>query len=243
MEDNYKNPLDGLYEIVGDLWSRQKLEQESQRLNQEIRKQAEEIQNLPHPLQAAVSGNEAEKAPEKVSEKAPMELPSFDTIWKTADETVDWTDILAGRNTMGLDPAGRRWRFLRSHAEAVLQGSLNDYTLVLKETRPLDDLKDYAHNIRVRAVSADEVAVSFVAFQEDAEKNSAAYALYLCGIALRCARDIFAVLPVTQVHVTASEGTRTVLEASFSRTDMQKTLFSFVDPVRFVEDLGGQITI
>ena len=41
MEDNYKNPLDGLYEIVGDLWSRQKLEQESQRLNQEIRKQAE----------------------------------------------------------------------------------------------------------------------------------------------------------------------------------------------------------
>ena len=56
MEDNYKNPLDGLYEIVGDLWSRQKLEQESQRLNQEIRKQAEEIQNLPHPLQAAVSG-------------------------------------------------------------------------------------------------------------------------------------------------------------------------------------------
>ncbi len=231
-DQNFKNPLDGLYEIVGDLWSRQSLEAESARLQKEIQKQADVLQKTSASVQLPKQPTEAS-----------VELPSFDQIWKTADETVDWTDLLAGRNTMGLDPLGKRWKFLRAHAEAVLAGSVTDYAAVLQETRPLDDLKAYAHQIRVRAVSADEVAVTFVALEEDAEKHSAAYTLYLCGIALRCARDIFAVLPVVRVHVTASEGTRDVLDVSFARSDMQKTLFSFVDPVAFVKNLGGTLAI
>ena len=220
-EKNYTNPLDGLYEIVGDLWNKQKL--------QDAAAEAAKKAGVPAPAQAPAA---AQGEPEPA-------LPSFDQIWKTADETIDWTDILAGRNTMGLDPNGRRWLFLRSKAQSVLEGSLADYGSVLREVRPLDDMKRYARHIRVRAVSADEVQVSFEALKSDAESNGAAYKLYLCGIALRCARDLFAVLPVSSVHVSARDGDKEVLSVTFSRQDMRKTLFSFVDPVDFVSGLGA----
>lgn len=222
-DKNYTNPLDGLYEIVGDLWSRQKLEEAAEQLNKE-------------------KAAEKKDAPASRPEPAPAALPSFDQIWQTADESIDWTDILSGRNTMGLDPVSHRWQFLRKHAGNVLNGSLPDYAAVLQEIRPLDDMKAYAHHIRVRAVSSDEIAVSYEAFEEDASDNATAYEHYLCGIALRCARDIFAVLPVTHVQVKASAAGVQQLQVCFKRSDMQKTLFTFIDPVDFVRDLGGELT-
>ena len=220
----YTNPLDGLYEIVGDLWNMQKLEEAA----------AQQQPVKPGPAASLPT------APKKA--EAPAPLPSFDQIWQTADESIDWTDILSGRNTMGLDPLSSRWKFLHEHAQNVLSGSLTDYADVLREVRPLDDMKKYAHHIRVRALSSDEIAVTYEAFEEDAADNATAYEHYLCGIALRCARDIFAVLPVTHVQVTASAGGKQQLQVRFKRSDMQKTLFNFIDPVDFVRDLGAEIT-
>ena len=222
----YTNPLDGLYEIVGDLWNMQKLEEAA------AKKQ--------DPSSSA-AGETAPAAPKAA--QVPAELPSFDQIWQTADETIDWTDILSGRNTMGLDPLSPRWKFLRQHAEKVLAGSLADYAEVLREVRPLDDMKKYAHHIRVRALSPDEIIVTYEAFEEDAADNATAYEHYLCGIALRCARDVFAVLPVTHVQVTASAAGKQQLHVCFKRSDMQKTLFNFIDPVDFVRDLGAEMTL
>ena len=221
----YTNPLDGLYEIVGDLWNLQKLEEAA----------AQQQPVKPGPAASLPT------APKKA--EAPAPLPSFDQIWQTADESIDWTDILSGRNTMGLDPLSPRWKFLRQHAQNVLSGSLTDYADVLREVRPLDDMKKYAHHIRVRALSSDEIAVTYEAFEEDAADNATAYEHYLCGIALRCARDIFAVLPVTHVQVTASAAGKQQLQVRFKRSDMQKTLFNFIDPVDFVRDLGAEITL
>ena len=113
----------------------------------------------------------AVSADQKKTEPAAT-LPSFHQIWQTADESIDWTDILSGRNTMGIDPASSRWKFLRIHAENILKGSLEDYAAVLKEVRPLDDMKKYAHHIRVRALSADEIAVSYEAFEDDANRSA-----------------------------------------------------------------------
>lgn len=221
----YTNPLDGLYEIVGDLWNMQKLEEAAAQTHSDPTSGEKKA--------AAVSADQKKTEPAAT-------LPSFHQIWQTADESIDWTDILSGRNTMGIDPASSRWKFLRIHAENVLKGSLEDYAAVLKEVRPLDDMKKYAHHIRVRALSADEIAISYEAFEDDAAEHSIAYEEYLCGIALRCARDIFAVLPVTHVQVTASASGKQQLQVRFKRSDMQKTLFNFIDPVDFVRDLGAQ---
>lgn len=226
-EKNYTNPLDGLYEIVGDLWNMQKLEEAASKMHHELTSAQKEAK----PSSSAA-----------VPPEASAPLPSFDQIWKTADESIDWTDILSGRNTMEIDPGSPRWKFLRTHAENVLKGSLADYAAVLQEVRPLDDMKKYAHHIRVRALSPDEIAVSYEAFEDDAADNAIAYEHYLCGIALRCARDIFAVLPVTSVQVKASSGGKQQLLVRFKRSDMQKTLFNFIDPVDFVRDLGAQFS-
>ena len=248
-EKKYTNPLDGLYEIVGDLWSRQRLQEAAEKL------QNEKLQNTlqdtlhntvqaPETAQASVPASAPSRQAETQNTAAPIApLPSFDQLWQTADETIDWTDLLAGRNSMAMDPASPRFRFLKDHAAAVLEGSLQDYGAVLQEVRPLDDMKAYAHHIRVRAVSPDEISVTFEAFPKDAEDNETDYERYLCGIALRCARDIFAVLPVLKVRVAASAGGEDRLKVSFQRSDMQKTLFNFIDPVDFVMGLGAEMHI
>ncbi len=231
MEDmKYTNPLDGLYEIVGDLWNKQKLQEAADAMR-------------PHDQTGPESGVSAPGQTAAPQTRPHTGLPSFDQIWKTADESIDWTDILSSRNTMGLDPKSSRWQFLCSHAGDVLSGSLKAYGEVLQEVRPLDDMKPYAHHIRVKCDSPDEISVSFRAFEDDAQSHEAAYALYLCGIALRCARDIFAVLPVTTVHVKAAGDGDPLLDVVFHRSDMQKTLFSFIDPVDFVRGLGAKLDV
>ena len=222
MEDKkYTNPHDGLYEIVGDLWSMEKLQEAAEK-----KTQADSTKPVSLPA----------------SQKTDR-LPSFDMIYKTADESIDWTDIISGRTLPGIDPASKRGQFLSGIAGEVLAGSLPAYASVLQEVRPLDDMKPYAHRIRVRALSADEVQVTFAAFPEDAALNDAQYAEYLCGIALRCARDIFAVLPVTSVHVTASAKESEVLDVTFSRAAFARTRFSFIDPVGYVREQGAVLHV
>ena len=56
---------------------------------------------------------------------------------------------------------------------------------------------------------------------------------YLCGMALRIARDLMAILPVTTVRVEAPGH----LDVIFPRAQLQKVRFTFVDPVEFVNQL------
>ncbi|MER1994808.1 MAG: hypothetical protein ABS897_12280, partial [Eubacteriales bacterium] len=67
-----------------------------------------------------------EAAPE--TEKVKDDIQS---IWKTADETIDWTDALAHSTpTDGLTPP-RMWSFYHKYAEKVLSGDLGAYTEIL----------------------------------------------------------------------------------------------------------------
>ena len=63
---------------------------------------------------------------------------------------------------------------------------------------------------------------------------------YLCGMAVRIARDLFAALPVLTVEVKAVQGNDTLLTTSFTRAQMNKVRFAFIDPVAFVKECGGQ---
>ena len=56
---------------------------------------------------------------------------------------------------------------------------------------------------------------------------------YLCGMALRIARDLFAVLPVLKVEVATD-----ALTVTFTRAQMNKVRFAFIDPVKFVKECG-----
>ncbi len=168
----------------------------------------------------------------------PPALPPFVSLWKTADETIDWTDILVSPTpTDGLTPADQ-WALYHRHAEAVLKGDMGAYLAVLQAANPMADLTPYVSSLDVATVSADALQAAF-SVREDLMAGNAQE--YLCGMAVRIARDLFAALPVLQVDVKATQADQTLLTVSFRKAEMNKVRFTFINPVEFVTACGGKL--
>ena len=158
-------------------------------------------------------------------------LPPFCQLWKTADETIDWTDILVSPTpTDGLTPPDK-WALYHQHAEGVLKGDVAAYLAVLQAENPMADLTPYVAALDVATVDADTLRAAF-AVRPDLMDGDAQQ--YLCGMAVRIARDLFAALPVLTVEVTARQGDEALLTVAFTRAQMNKVRFAFIDPVEFV---------
>ncbi len=158
----------------------------------------------------------------------PPALPPFTALWKTADETIDWTDILISPTlTDGLTPPDK-WAFYHQQAAAVLRGDIVAYLAVLQQENPMADLMPYVAALDVTTVDADTLRAAFT------PRDDLQGAEYLCGMALRIARDLFAALPVLTVKVSAGDA----LTVTFTRAQMNKVRFAFIDPVAFVKECG-----
>ena len=211
MTDIRRSLLRGMADIVGDLYSAES------------------------PANTAVY-----KSADTLSPAQQPALPPFRDLWKTADETIDWTDILVSPTpTDGLTPPDK-WALYHQHAEGVLKGDIAAYLAVLQAENPMADLTPYVAALEVTTVDADSLRATFSARPDLMHKN--AYA-YICGMAVRIARDLFAVLPVLAVEVRATQGDKPLLSVSFTRAQMNKVRFAFIDPVEFVKDCEGQFHV
>ena len=162
-------------------------------------------------------------------------LPPFHALWKTADETIDWTDILVSPTpTDGLTPP-EKWAVYHQHAKGVLKGDIAAYLAVLQYENPMADLMPYVAALDVTTVDADTLQATFT------PRSDLTGDAYLCGMAVRIARDLFAVLPVLTVEVKAVQGNDDLLTVSFTRAQMNKVRFAFIDPVKFVSECGGAL--
>ena len=172
--------------------------------------------------------------PAKKEEPKKPELPPFETMWKLADETVDWTDALVHEEPT--DGTGRRlWHFWHEHAEQVLNGDTEAYAEVLRKADPLTDLQPYAKSIDAVIDSADSVTATFVCpdpAPADTER-------YLGGMALRIARDMFALLPIRETTVIGLADGKEAVRVTFRREDLKRKNFAFLDPAAFVREHGG----
>lgn len=176
---------------------------------------------------------------DKSAKAAPMSFPPFEQLWKTVDETVPWTEVLAHATpTDGVTPPDM-WALYRRYAQQVLAGDASAYLAVLKAIDPLKDLTPWADKFDVACQSADAIKVEFTAYEKLAASQGRAY---LAGMSLRIARDLFALLPLMQVQVNAVCDGRTLLTVGFERTELQKVRFAFIDPVDFVVQCGGVFT-
>lgn len=208
MTDIRRSLLRGMADIVGDLYSE------------------------PVPANHTATYKSAQDAAPAVQPA----LPAFRDLWKTADETIDWTDILVSPTpTDGLTPPDK-WAVYHQHAKGVLQGDIAAYLAVLQYENPMVDLMPYVSALDVTTVDADRLRVIFAPRADLIATNSNAY---LCGMALRIARDLFAALPVLTVEVNAMQENNTLLTVSFTRAQMNKVRFAFIDPVEFVKVNGG----
>lgn len=166
-------------------------------------------------------------------------FPPFTQLWKVADDTVDWTDALSRETPSdGLtDPAA--WALYHRYAQRVLSGDTDAYLTVIEAMQPLGDLSAYAASFDIAAPNAEVLTASFQALPLYLDKPEAEAQRYLAGMAVRVARDLFALLPVTRVDVTVLQDDRPLLAVSFDKAEMMKVRFAFIDPVAFTLSCGG----
>ena len=188
-----------------------------------------------------VPAEEAATVPEERKEPAVQEpekpKTGIQSLWKTADETIDWTDALAHSTpTDGLTGA-KMWAFYHKHAQKVLAGDLNAYTEVLQKANPLGELTDYAGNIKMQVKSPERLESTFVCKSELLEQNRK---LYLCAMGLRIARDLLACLPVEEITVNAEHEGKKIFTVTYTRQQLLHRNFVFTDPVALAKECGAE---
>ena len=173
------------------------------------------------------------KPPVKEPEKPGTDIRN---LWKTADESVDWTDALSHSTPADGLTTLKMWTFYHKHAERVLAGDLDAYTEVLQKANPLGELTDFAENNSMRALSASRLESTFRCKGEYMEKKRK---LYLAAMGMRIARDLLACLPVAEVTVKAEFGGESVFSATYPRMQLLHRNFMFVDPVELSQECGA----
>lgn len=184
----------------------------------------------------------ASPAPQPRPAAAPQPQPAFppfEQLWKVADETVDWTDALSHERPVdGLtDP--QAWALYHRYAAQVLAGDTDAYLAVIEAMQPLGDLGAYAASFDIAAPTSESLSATVQALPAYLSKSAAESKRYLAGMAVRVARDLFALLPVTRVDVALMKGAETLLAVDFDKAEMNKVRFAFIDPVAFALACGG----
>ena len=186
-------------------------------------------------------GTEEKKRLSSSKSASPVQLDanSLKSIHNAADSTIEWKKIVDSPTPPDDSYDPRAWAYFYSVAPKVLAGDIDTYLKLIYEVNPLDDLLDYGTNFEFGTDDAARIEVEFVI--NDAVLNTARRSLgtreynlllqdFVCSMALRIARDMFALLPVkdTVVHVVLDD--ITVFSVDFDAATLSKINFGFIDP-------------
>ena len=169
---------------------------------------------------------------------AQVDMEAVRAIHKVADDTIDWSEIMASPTA----PAGydrEMWSYYYEAAPKVLDGDIDTYLQLIDEVNPLGDLLAYGTDFEFGTDDPRKMAVEYVVNESvlaDAKKSMLLSKYndllqdFICSMTIRIARDMFALLPVSDVVVHAVLGNNTVLSVDFDRDTLYQVKFGFVDP-------------
>lgn len=162
-------------------------------------------------------------------------------IYNQADQPINWRRILAHQ----LSPnATEQEKYLKSHAEDILNGNIDAYYEVIQDVNPLDDLLQYGSNFEC---GTDDPRMLYVSFQvnsravmhnaENLDRTEYNQLLqdYVCGCTIRVARDMFALLPLRHIIVDAEDSGKTILSVDFGKRQFDELDFQLLDASDAVE--------
>ena len=187
-------------------------------------------------LEEEVKTNSKAKTAAKVA-KLCIDASTLKTIHKTADRLIDWKKV----SESPVAPEGydqRRWAYFYSLAPDVLAGDIDTYLKLISKVNPLDDLLDYGENFEFGTDDPNRMEVEFVindTLLEESRQtmNARDFNLltqdFVCSMALRIARDVFALLPVEHTVVHVVMGDSDIFSADFDRSGMSKVQFEYID--------------
>lgn len=153
-------------------------------------------------------------------------------IHKITDDVIDWTEVMVNPCPPDDSYNAELWKYFHSVSAKILSGDIDTYLQVINDINPLNDLLDYGTGFEFGTDSPLKMEVEFQINSDniDMAKNSTEYQDYVCSVAIRIARDIFALLPVQYVVVHATNDGNDILSVCFDKKTFYGLKFNFIDP-------------
>lgn len=167
-----------------------------------------------------------------------IDAGTLKSIYSVSDSPVDWNKIVDSPTPPDDSYDARVWAYFYSIAPKVLGGDIDAYLKLIYEVNPLDDLLDYGDNFEFGTDNPDVIEVEFVINEGalaqaksslDQREYNSLLQDFVCGMSLRIARDMFALLPVTNTVVHTVLDGDTIFSVDFNRATMAKLSFGYID--------------
>lgn len=161
---------------------------------------------------------------------------SIESIYRMADEPVNWKKMLVSDNP---DDS-----YFHERAERVLEGDIDTYFEVINDVNPLDDLITYGSNFECGTDDPRMLAIHFRVNSKEVLGEARKLPKtqyndllqdYVCGCSIRIARDMFALLPIRHIVVDAWDSGANILSVDFKRKVFENLDFASLDASDTVE--------
>lgn len=129
-------------------------------------------------------------------------------------------------------------------APRILSGDVDAYLEVIERMRSVDDLALYSGDFEFGTDKSTYIEVEFIASPERVLRDGTADDLleeFISAIAVRVARDLFALLPVTNVLVHVEIKRNTVLSVIFNRSKLCGINFRSRNASSIISDFPCQV--
>ena len=175
-----------------------------------------------------------------VEERKPEKI-TYDTIkaiFENCDVAIDWVDVLSHKAPTSNDVVLETWEYLHKKAVDVFEGNIDTFLEIISTVNPYDDLLDYAENFEFGTddSSVMEVELSIIDANTDKLKKSV-FEDYYSAIAIRVARDTFALLPVDKVTIHINYKAKEIRVVTFEREKFHEIDFTGKDPSDTINNL------
>ena len=165
-------------------------------------------------------------------------------MYAVSDRNIDWGSI---KNGTADTNAYANFAYLKNRAAKVLDGDIDTYLEIIGDTNPFDEFIDCGSEFSCSSENPMKMHVDFTVNTEkvfsDYADDRALVEDYVCAVAIKSARDIFALLPVWSVSLKAVDGERELLYVSFTRDSFEELNFAKIDASDTVIKFGGRITV
>ncbi len=195
----------------------------------------------------------AEETPDELPEDAPAEAPAklkkgdlakaIINMYAVADQNIDWGAIKNGTADPNLYD---NFSYLKNRASKVLDGDTDTYLEIISDVNPFDEFIDLGSEFVCSTENPMKVHVDFSVNAAKVFENYPDRELtedYICGVAIKAARDLFALLPIWSVSLRAEDEGKELLRASFTRDTFEELNFNRIDASDTVIKFGGKISV
>lgn len=144
-------------------------------------------------------------------------------IYLYEDAPIDWTELIAGATADDLLMDQTVHAYCAQMAPRILSGDVDAYLEVIERMRPVDDLALYSGDFEFGTDSPSYIEVEFCAHPERVLRNGSLDILveeFISAVAVRVARDLMALLPVSKVLIHIEIDGKTVLSVNFARSEL-----------------------